>query len=211
MDNRLPYTCKIAAEDFTPLRTAKVHTLLRKGPLDAIQHVQEIMGSLVLFVCRECRVRFPAFHPEHEAEMLSMKLQTTRQCQNSVATWDKEPDQPRLLASTHGGVCSKCAKELEDCEKQTELTGVVRFGSRNGQDPLAGFPATDPVQSLQMQVHSLFQQATVLESMLVSLTHMQVSVCTFASAGGSRSGLPRFRKNIISFTQHQTCSSTCPL
>ena len=34
------------------------------------------------------------------------------------------------------------------------------------------------------------------------LTHMQVSVCTFASAGGSRTGLPRFRKNIISFPQH---------
>ena len=53
-----------------------------------------------------------------------------------------------------------------------------------------------------MELHDLFRQATVLEAMLVSLNHMQVCVCTFSSRSDSRTGLSRFRKNIIAFPQH---------
>jgi hypothetical protein len=40
--------------------------------------------------------------------------------------------------------------------------------------------------------------------MLVALNHMQVSVCTFTGRGDNRTGLTRFRKNIISFPQRLT-------
>ena len=41
----------------------------------------------------------------------------------------------------------------------------------------------------------------MLESMLVALSHMQVSVCTFQGREDTRTGITRFRKNIISFPQ----------
>ena len=47
----------------------------------------------------------------------------------------------------------------------------------------------------------LLKKATVLESMLVSLAHMQVSVCMFEGRHGSKSGVSRFRKNNICFPQ----------
>jgi hypothetical protein len=91
------------------------------------------------------------------------------------------------------------------------LRGVARFGARNGQDPLAGFPATTEVALVGMQMQQLFREASVLEAMLVALNHMQVSVCTFSAARDSRTGLPRFRKNIISFPQRVADrKSTCP-
>ena len=82
------------------------------------------------------------------------------------------------------------------------LRGVSRFGARNSQDPLAGFPATDVDTLTRMELGHLFRQATVLEAMLVALNHMQVSVCMFE---GGRIVAPASRasgKNIISFPQH---------
>ena len=52
-----------------------------------------------------------------------------------------------------------------------------------------------------MEVRALFAQASIVESMLVALSHMQVNVCTFESRADSRTGITRFRKNIISFPQ----------
>ena len=80
------------------------------------------------------------------------------------------------------------------------------------QDPLAGFPATDVDSLTQMEFHYLFRQATVLEAMLVALNHMQVSVCEFTGRRDRRTGLTRFRKNIISFPQHVSeLQQYCPL
>ena len=70
------------------------------------------------------------------------------------------------------------------------------------QVPLDGFPATDRVVLLDMELQALFRQATVVEAMLVSLNHLQVCVCTYASRTDARTGLSRFRKNIIAFPQH---------
>ena len=198
----LPERCYIISEDFVPLRTARLHVELRKKPLEAVQEVQDIMGSLVYFTCRECRVRFPAFHPKHEERVKGLKLQVPRRCSNSVAIWDEVPEGNAILAARCSGLCQDCADDLAKVQNDSTLNGVVCFGRRNAQDPLAGFPAMDEVASLSMQVQELFRSASVLESMLVALNHMQVSVCTFASAKDTRTGLPRFRKNIISFPQH---------
>ena len=47
----------------------------------------------------------------------------------------------------------------------------------------------------------LFNQATVVEEMLVALHHMQVSVCTVGRGSRKHGGMTNFRKNIISFPQ----------
>jgi len=65
-DGRLPSgPCSITSEDFAPLRTAKIHVALRQEPLQAMQRMQDIMCHLIRFECRECRIRFPAFHPDY--------------------------------------------------------------------------------------------------------------------------------------------------
>ena len=51
------------------------------------------------------------------------------------------------------------------------------------------------------ELHELFNQATVVEEMPVALNNMQVSVCTFQGREDTRTGITRFRKNIISFPQ----------
>ena len=200
----LPATCIIAAEEFAPLRTTNIHAQLRRAPLEAVHYVQEVMESLIFFTCRECHIRFPAFHPKHEDEMKKIKLQITKHCPTAVAEWNTTPGTGQTLAARHTGLCAKCAVETEKNQHKEGLAGVLRFGERNGQHPLAGFPATDESTLAAMQVQDLFRQASVLESMLAALNHMQVSVCTFTSAGKSRTGLPRFRKNIISFPQHMS-------
>ena len=198
----LPTLCFIAAEEFAPLRTTKIHAQLRRAPLEAVHYVQDIMGSLILFTCTGCNIRFPAFHPKHEEEMKKLKLQVTKDCPTAVASWNLAPGPAQTLAARHSGLCAECAAETPKNLHKEGLAGVLRFGERNGQHPLAGFPATDESTLSQMRVQDLFRQASVLEAMLVALNHMQVSVCTFTSAGKSRTGLPRFRKNIISFPQH---------
>ena len=55
----LPRTCSIVPDGSSPLRTAKIHAALRRAPLEAMLQVQDIMCHLMLFQCRECRIRFP--------------------------------------------------------------------------------------------------------------------------------------------------------
>jgi len=159
------------------------------------------MCHLIRFECRECRIRFPAFHPNYKPDF---ELQITKQCRNDVAEWNDAVlrESSSTFAPTCVGLCGMCADDLVTAAKDEVKKGITRFGAKNCQDPLAGFPAMRRVDSLDMCLHDLFRQATVLEAMLVSLNHMQVSVCTFSSREDSRTGLSRFRKNIISFPQH---------
>ena len=78
------------------------------------------MCNLVLFVCRECRSRFPAFHPEHAPEF---DLQITKQCSNDVAEWagGAAPAASTRQAPTCTGLCGACARELEKAEKEELL------------------------------------------------------------------------------------------
>ena len=78
------------------------------------------------------------------------------------------------------------------------LRGVAKFSSANRMDPLMGYP--DDV-ALRKHLHYYFKNATMLESMLVALHHMQVDTCHFQRRRGGEPGLPLFRKNIISFPQ----------
>ena len=53
------------------------------------------------------------------------------------------------------------------------------------------------VCAILKELGTYFKEATILESSLISLSHMQVDVCFLRGS----SGLARFRKNIISFHQ----------
>ena len=158
------------------------------------------MCSLVLFTCNECRVRFPAWKPDDVPEV---ELQVVHACSNVVAQWDEDPENvvEKRLALRCSGLCLQCHTELLKVKEDPVLSGVTRFGAGNFQDPLSGFPGSTVVELTQLEMRRVFAQATVLEAMLVSLNHMQVSVCTFTTSARSRTGLPNFRKNIISFPQ----------
>ena len=65
-------------------------------------------------------------------------------------------------------------KHISDDES---LQGITKFSASNIMDPLYNFPA-DEKTILDVTLNQLFEQATVVEGMLVSLHHMQVSVCT---------------------------------
>ena len=105
------------------------------------------------------------------------------------------------MAKTYRGRCRSCVASLKHVENDGTLAGVAVFSARNQQLPWYGFPADDRVTTLQITKLQLFQQATVLGSMLVALQHMQVSVCMFEGRNGAKSGISRFRKNNICFPQ----------
>ena len=58
------------------------------------------------------------------------------------------------------------------------------------------------VDVLDITYQQLFEHATVCEAMRVAILHMQVNVCMFEGRQVSRTGITRFRKNIICFPQH---------
>ena len=66
---------------------------------------------------------------------------------------------------------------------------VGEFGERNHTDPVWNFP--------REELASLFQAASLTESMFVALEHMQVNFVTASRT----TRLMKFRKNVISFTQ----------
>jgi hypothetical protein len=93
-----------------------------------------------------------------------------------VAEWDggAPPDERRADAPLHHGICRRCSDELRTVEDDPEMRGVARFSAANHMDPLMGYP--DDVAARRELDHYI-DAASVVESMLVALRHMQVSVC----------------------------------
>ena len=48
-----------------PVRVAKYDVRLRQGALRAVQAMHAILSHMVLFDCKVCKERFPAFHPAY--------------------------------------------------------------------------------------------------------------------------------------------------
>ena len=89
---------------------------------------------------------------------------------------------------------------MEKVADKPLLTEVATFSARKNWDPLFGLD----VGAAYREWLYLSQNATVVESMLIALNHMQVSVCYLWSRGNLCKGLraiPGFKKNIISFPQ----------
>ena len=194
------FPCQIILlSDFPDIRTAKVHAELRLEPLRAIQYVQDIICHMVEFNCKSCHGRFPAFHPEKTPPF---QLDVLRHCSNDVAEWDEIPPLPfpTPLAPKCHGRCKGCVDSLKKVENDACLRGVAVFSARNQQLPLYKFPAEERETLLDWTILQLFKEASILESMLVALSHMQVSVCMFDGRRHS-TGISRFRKNNICFPQ----------
>ena len=179
------------------MRTAKIHLVFKRRLLEQSLNVERIMSHLVLFKCNVCNNRFPTFHPLHQPDF---ELQSTKKCRIDVASWDSEPVEVTRLATLHTGVCGSCQESLDSVENDPLLNGIAVFSGRNGMDPLFGM---DDV-ALRREFQYLFENASVVESMLVSLHHMQVSVCYLRGMNQKRGATTGFQKNIISFPQELT-------
>jgi hypothetical protein len=168
-----PERAIVCGDDHVPPRTCKNRTVFRERLLRKVHDVHRILGNLVLIHCRVCRERFPTFHPAHAPPV---DLAILAACPVGVAEWDggAPPDERRADATLHHGICRRCSDELRAVEDDPEMRGVARFSAANHMDPLMGYP--DDVAARRELDHYI-DAASVVESMLVALHHMQVSVC----------------------------------
>ena len=192
----------------------------RERLLARAHDVQQILRNMVLFKCKICKPRFPTFHP---ARKPVESLDCTAVCSVEVHEIDDHVPENARLAPFCSGTCARCHKNLQRVSGDRLLTGVATFSDRNNMDPLAGMDdaaVLDPAQlpaalpmdpllqpddcRLRREYMHLFRSATVVESMLVSLNHMQVDVVYLRGPRHRGSGLTGFRKNIISFPQEFT-------
>ena len=183
-----------------PVRVAKYDVRLRDVSLRAAHAMHAILTRMVLFQCHECNERFPAFHPAYtpppmianEMEILRKGKSGVAACSIEVASWDELPDlEPEDgVAQRCFGTCLRCRRDMDAMALEKGCEDVIpRFGHLNHMDPCFRFPFDD--------LKSLFDSATLVESMLVALEHMQVSFVTLAWS----TGLRKFRRNTISFPQ----------
>ena len=181
-----------------PVRTAKIHAAFREKLLRQMLAGQRVLCNMVLFHCTTCNNRFPAFHPDHKPEF---SLECPKNCSNDVHEWYDSPGaETTQHATLHRGQCERCHKSLQKVAEKPILNGVATFSARNNWDPLFGLD----VGAAYKELLYLSQNATVVESMLIALNHMQVSVCYLWRRGNiskGHRGIPGFKKNIISFPQ----------
>ena len=115
-----------------------------------------------------------------------------------VHEWYDMPGEERTrYATLRRGMRRRCHKSLEKLADKPLLQGVATFSARNNWDPLFGID----IGAAYKEWMYLSLNATVVESMLVALDHMQVSVCYLRNARKFGRGIPAFHKNIISFPQ----------
>ena len=132
-------------------------------------------------------------------------------CPIDVQDWyDDLPTERTHHATVHRGLCKSCHTNLDKVKNDGLLKDVAVFTAKNNWDPLFGLdknqPDWDPLfgtdtgAAYKEWLH-LSRIATVTETMLVALSHMQVSVCYLRHNKHYGTGMPGFRTNIISFPQ----------
>ena len=196
----------ICGSDDVPLSTAKIKINFNTELLRQIHAVENILCNMVLFHCRTCNTRFPTFHPDAELQP-NFKLQCTAACPIDVATWDAPPSEDdsrwkrnQHMAPLHHGQCARCAAQLQRPRKEDEPPNIAIFSAENRHDPLYPLFGKDHgayLATLRHMMHAM----TAPESMLIALSHMQVSVCHLQPRRTKHPGLTAFRKNIISLPQ----------
>ena len=185
------------------MRVAKYDVNMRDAPLRAVQAMHTLFSRMVVFTCNDCKERFPTFHPAYvpppaiakKMEILKHGKDGVAVCSVEVATWDELPpvDAPDGFALCCSGTCLRCQKDMDEQVQEhglaEHLGQIIGLRSaENHMDPCFRFPVDD--------LEDLFSHATLVESMLVALEHMQVNFVTV-----SRSGLRKFRRNTLSFPQ----------
>ena len=167
---------KLAARRF-----AKFDVKLRLASLRAVHAMHTILTRMVLFECRFCRERFPAFHPAFEPpEQVGSQMEILRRracglagCNIEVARWDDVPPAPGaaeeelLVASWHTGMCRACWVDIEKQKNDPEGDGSVvpKLSYLNYMDPLFRFPRED--------LQDLFDSMTVVEEMIKKMIMLE--------------------------------------
>ena len=204
-DATLPVSVRIVPEDYVPLRHAKTRTRFREHLLEQVHKCHKVLGNLVLFKCVICKNRIVTFHPDHQPSEPLVMMKTYP---NAVAEWHTSPTPERTKkAAFHKGKCQRCIDQLAKVEKDASLQGIATFGPENMMDLLWGLPDVDKLltpddSKLLAELHYCFDNATIVEEMLVALLHMQVDICYMRPGRRQQyTGLPSYRKNIIAFPQ----------
>ena len=168
-------SCLVVPLKKFPVRVAKYDVRLRDVSLRAAQAMHAILTRMVVFQCHECNERFPAFHPAYtppsmianEMELLRKGKSGVAACSIEVASWDELPD-----LEPEDGVTQRCFRICRRCRRDMDAMALTqgcedvipRFGHLNHMDPCFRFPFDD--------LETLFDNATLVESMLVALEHM---------------------------------------
>ena len=114
---------------------------------------------------------------------------------------------PPLDLSEHSPLARIVERHHADLTRQLNSPLECTLERQHG-NPTRNFPALTCIEplltidegALRKTINYYFLNATVVESMVVALQHMQISVCTLRGFSGMQ-GLSAFRKNIISFPQ----------
>ena len=217
---------RIVPEALMVIRTAKIHAAFNKSHLQRILQMYRILDSMVLFRCLVCNNRFPTFHPDFKPPL---SLQCLTYCSIDVRDedWDTRPaaisqSGDSGMASFHTGTCKRCYDASERDSTDSFLATVPCFSARNHMDFLHGMSETnalpceqqllrqttdvppllgEDVDRIRAEYVYLFKHATVVECMLVSLNHMQVSVCHMRQRRFRSGDMLSFHKNVICFPQ----------
>ena len=92
-------------------------------------------------------------------------------------------------------------EEGDNMKLDEALAEVATFSGKNMMDLLWGFPDVDEIEKplgaddvkLLVELHHCFDNATVVEEMLVALLHMQVDVCYLRQGRRQQyNGMPAF-------------------
>ena len=121
------------------------------------------------------------------------------------------------MATFHRGTCKRCREGMKQDARSGDqlLVQTPKFSAKNlmhfldGMDDENAAPGTLPMDPLIGEAENrlrkeylyLFENATVVESMLISPSHMQVSVCHLRRRKLQRSGVAGFHRNVICFPQ----------
>ena len=154
---------------------------------------QRILNSLLLFHCQLCNERFVTFHPQHKPAF-QLECLATYPCE--VAQWDDEPSERSKFAELYTGLCKRCITDAAKVQGDQLLAGIGVWSTENNMNLLHGLSLTETEQDFK-ELHELFNQATVVEEMLVALNHMQVSVCTVGTGARRFNGMSNFRNTLF--------------
>ena len=193
------------------LRKVKYDVAFKEGALWAVFAMHKILSRMVMFHCTTCNERFSTCHPAYrppddlDLELLGRpktnKGRALAPCCVDVATWDevppfKESEEELLVAREYTGCCLGCYRDVQrELERLRKIDSTVQEsdviplrGWQNRMDPCFRFP--------HEELGDLFRSLTVTEARFVALEHMQIDFVTVR-----RTGLRKFRKNMISFPQ----------
>ena len=193
-DFRLPTHVQFELLEHLPLRTCKIIASFRKKVLQDMHPNQRILNSLLLFHCQFCNERCVTYHPQHKQ---AFQLECLATYPFEVAQWDDEPSERLRFAQLHTGLCKRCINDAAKVQGDQLLSGIGVWSTENHMNLLHGLSLSGSEQDVK-GLHNLFNEATVVEEMLVALNHMQVSVCTVGTGARRTDGMSNFRKNIIS-------------